>query len=153
MVLNMIGTALSLISFLTSRHSEPAPPAAAPAPSPQESLSRVLQRSGVVDDSQLSNPGARQAMQGFLYGLQQLSQPLGTNPYAAGGHSALERIQAVERGERHDPAVTALEQRYQNLIDRLGLDDASGMPTLSALVANFQQQRGDSQGANYSALV
>ena len=145
MILNMIGTALSLISVIRSQikpsKSEvvaAADPCVSSARMPRGFLGKVLKNNGMATDYQLGTPGVQSAIQGLV---NQLLTPGESDPVpgeqstSSGiGYGQWRWLDAV--ADPHSHKGQAALVHYQQLLGQLGLSQERA-PALSDLLRQF----------------
>ena len=146
MILNMIGTALSLISVIRSQikpsKSEEVAAAADPCVSsvrmPRDFLGKVLKNNGMATDYQLGTPGVQNAIQGLVNQLmapwESSSVPGEQSTSSGRGYGQLRWW--GEAADPHSDKGQAALVHYQQLLGQLGLSQARA-PALSDLLRQY----------------
>ena len=145
MILNIIGTALSLISVIRSQikpsKSEvvaAADPCVSSARMPRGFLGKVLRSNGMATDYQLATPGVQNAIQGLVNQLmtpgESGSVPGEQSTSSGIGYGQLRWLDAA--ADPHSHKGQAALVHYQQLLGQLGLSQERA-PALSDLLRQY----------------
>lgn len=145
MILNMIGTALSLISVIRSQIQPSkneavaaADPCVSSASMPRDVLGKILKNNGMVTDYQLGTPGVQNAIQGLVNQLmtpgESDSVPGEQSTSSGIGYGQLRWLDVA--ADPHTNKGQAALVHYQQLLGQLGLSQERA-PALSDLLRQY----------------
>jgi hypothetical protein len=150
MMLNIIGSAISLLSLFKSSSTETSRPETPPAAqakantsNKQSVLADMLQNQGLATASQLDSSQVQKAMQGWLCALQQAAGQNGKSATGQPYGDQIDRMQGVIdalASGKQSPALTQLNDRYQALMTQLGCNGSADAPSLQKMLEQFRSQ-------------